>query len=48
MAYKLLYTKTAAKEIQKLDTVVRKGLKRKLEAYAKNLRTFYLVCIGGE
>ncbi|MDP2637947.1 MAG: type II toxin-antitoxin system RelE/ParE family toxin [Candidatus Levybacteria bacterium] len=36
MAYKLLYTKSAAKDIQKLDTVVRKRLKSKLETYAKN------------
>lgn len=36
MGYKLLYTKTAAKDIQKLDTVVRKRLKSKLEAYASN------------
>lgn len=36
MGYKLLYTKTAAKDIQKLDTVVRKRLKIKLETYAKN------------
>lgn len=36
MEYKLLYTKTAAKDIQKLDTVVKKRLKIKLETYAKN------------
>lgn len=36
MGYKLLYTKTAAKDIQKLDTIVRKRLKIKLETYAKN------------
>lgn len=36
MGYKLLYTKTAAKDIRKLDTVVRKRLKSKLEAYANN------------
>lgn len=36
MGYKLLYTKSAAKDIQKLDTVVKKRLKNKLEAYAKN------------
>lgn len=33
MAYKLLYTRTAAKDIQKLDTVAKKRLKKKLEAY---------------
>lgn len=36
MAYKLLYTKSAAKDIQKLDTVVKKRLKNKLETYASN------------
>ena len=36
MAYKLLYTKSAAKDIQKLDTVVKKRLKGKLEIYAGN------------
>lgn len=36
MGYKLLYTKTAAKDIQKLDAVVRKRLKSKLENYANN------------
>ena len=36
MQYKLLYTKTAAKDIQKLDTVVKKRLKNKLETYIKN------------
>ena len=36
MGYKLLYTKSSAKDIQKLDTVVKKRLKNKLETYAKN------------
>jgi mRNA interferase RelE/StbE len=36
MGYKLLYTKSAVKDIQKLDAVARKRLKSKLEAYAKN------------
>lgn len=36
MEYKLLYTKSATKDIQKLDTVVKKRLKIKLEAYATN------------
>ena len=36
MGYKLLYTKSAAKDIQKLDTVVKKRLKIKLETYANN------------
>lgn len=36
MGYKLLYTKTAVKDIQKLDAVVKKRLKIKLETYANN------------
>jgi len=36
MGYKLLYTKSAAKDIQKLDTVVKKRLRNKLETYASN------------
>ena len=36
MAYRLVYTKTAAKDIQKLDTVVKKRLKSKLETYSKD------------
>ena len=36
MTYKLLYTKTAAKDIQKLDTVAKKRLKSKLETYIKD------------
>lgn len=36
MSYKLLYTKSAVKDIQKLDPVVRKRLKIKLETYANN------------
>lgn len=36
MVYKLLYTKSAAKDIQKLDTVVKKRLKGKLETCARN------------
>ncbi len=36
MTYKILYTKTAAKDIQKLDTVVKKRLKNKLETYMKD------------
>lgn len=34
--YKLLYTKTAAKDIQKLDRVVKKRLKKKLEEYSQD------------
>lgn len=35
MAHQLLYTKTAFQDIQKLDTVVKKRIKKKLEEYAK-------------
>lgn len=35
MAYKLLYTKTAFQDIQKLDTVAKKRIKKKLEEYSK-------------
>lgn len=34
MRYKLLYTKTARADIQKLDFVARKRIKQKLEEYA--------------
>lgn len=33
--YKLLYTKTAFKDIQKLDVVSRKRLKKKIEQYSR-------------
>ena len=36
MTYKLVYTRTAAKDIQKLDIVVKKKIKKKLEEYSKN------------
>lgn len=36
MVYTLLYTKTAARDIQKLDNVTKKRLKKKLEEYAKD------------
>lgn len=36
MSYTLLYTKTAVKDIQKLDTVAKKRLKKKLEEYVKS------------
>ena len=36
MAYKLVYTKTALKNIQKLDPVVKKRIKKKLETLEKN------------
>ena len=36
MVYKLVYTKTAFKDIQKLDPVAKKRIKRKLETLAKN------------
>lgn len=34
MAYKLIYTKTAAHDIKKLDNIVKKRLKKKIEKYA--------------
>jgi mRNA interferase RelE/StbE len=33
--FKLLYTKTAVEDIQKLDRVVKKKIKKKIELYAK-------------
>lgn len=36
MTYNLIYTKSASKDIQRLDTVVKKRLKGKLETYAEN------------
>ena len=36
MAYKLVYTRTTAHDIQRLDTVVRKKIKKKIEVYCKN------------
>ena len=36
MAYKLVYTKTAFHDIQKLDNVAKKKIKRKLEELSKN------------
>lgn len=36
MSYKLIYTKIAFKDIQKLDTVTKKRLKAKLENYSKD------------
>ena len=35
MSNKLLYTKTACQDIQKLDVVVKKRIKKKLEEYIK-------------
>ncbi|MEK9175870.1 MAG: type II toxin-antitoxin system RelE/ParE family toxin [Patescibacteria group bacterium] len=36
MAYKLIYTKTAFHDIQKLDSVAKKRIKKKLEELSKN------------
>ena len=36
MAYSLLYTRTAFKDIQKLDSVAKKRIKKKLEELSKN------------
>lgn len=35
MTYKLIYTRTAAKDIGKLDPVAKKKLKKKIEAFSK-------------
>lgn len=35
MAYRLFYTKSAFKDIQKLDSVAKKKIKKKIEAYSK-------------
>ena len=36
MSYNLLYSKTALKDIQKLDQVVKKRIKKKIEDYSQN------------
>ena len=36
MTYKLLYTKTAAEDIQQLDIVAKKRIKKRIEEYVKN------------
>ena len=36
MVYQILYTKTAFNDIQKLDIVVKKKLKKKIEEFAAN------------
>lgn len=36
MAYTLLYTKSAVEDIRKLDIVIKKRIKKKLEEYAAN------------
>jgi len=36
MSYNLLYTKTAVEDIKKLDSVVKKRVKKKLEDYSKD------------
>jgi len=36
MAYTLLYAKTAAKNIQKLDSVAKKRIKKRLEEFTKD------------
>ncbi|MBU2592002.1 MAG: type II toxin-antitoxin system RelE/ParE family toxin [Patescibacteria group bacterium] len=35
MKYELIYTKSAAKDIKKLDLVVKKKIKKKLELYSQ-------------
>lgn len=34
MSYKLFYTRTAFKDIQKLDTIAKKRVKKKIEEYS--------------
>lgn len=36
MTYTLVYTKTSLKDIQKLDSVVKKQIGKKLESYSKD------------
>lgn len=36
MTYRLVYTRTAYKDIQKLDIVAKKRIKRKIEEYLKD------------
>ena len=36
MVYKLIYTKTAFKDVQKLDVVAKKRIKKKIEEYARS------------
>ncbi|MBU0578717.1 type II toxin-antitoxin system RelE/ParE family toxin [Patescibacteria group bacterium] len=40
MSYRLLYTKRAVKDIQKLDTVVKKRIGKKLSQYARDPMTY--------
>lgn len=40
MAYKLLYTKSAFRDIQKLDSVAKKKIKKKIEIYSKTPFSF--------
>lgn len=35
MSFKIVYTKTASKDIQKLDSVAKRKIKKKIEAYSK-------------
>lgn len=36
MVYRLVYTKTASKDIKKLDTVAKKKIKKKIEEYCRD------------
>lgn len=36
MAYQVIYTKSAARDIKKLDRIVKKKIKKSIEAYSKN------------
>ena len=35
MSFKIVYTKTASKDIQKLDSVAKRKIKKKIETYSK-------------
>lgn len=48
MAYELIYTRTAAKDIEKLDTVVKKKIRKKLEEYSENPRLYAKKLISKE
>jgi len=40
MSYRLRYTRTAAKDIKKLDVVMRKRLKNRLELFVQNPKKY--------
>lgn len=40
MAYKLVYTKSAERDIKKLDRIVKKKIGRKIEVYSKSPKKY--------